>query len=309
MAMDGINIESIRELNKLKIYAYNVGTPASGGSLTEINGTSTNILGENGCLYLTSPIGEFTAGVQVGSLMEQFANWVNGSAFGSKVFGSVVSKVIQQQTDSSLAFNFDYNYQFTGTPQFTKKFNCELVTRNDFYEDVAQPLWRLLEWLVPDESVKLADTTNMVEFGRMIETNTDRDGKKLFEREWVSDFAKFLWETSNEYFGGMTFFQIPKQFKQDARLRICIGDWIVLENIILDSVTFDLPYLMYEGGLFDRVGLSLNVKGTRNTSIKTYDWLKNLAYQRRVGELLQGGMMQTQTQTLNQKFKPTVKQR
>lgn len=301
MANNGINIDSIRELNKLRIYAYNVSTPASGGSLTEVLGSTTNILGKDGGLYLTQSVGEFTAGVQVGSLMEQFANWVNSSAFGSKAFGSVVSKVIQQQTDSSLAFNFDYNYQFTGTPQFTKKFNCELVTRNDFYEDVAQPLWRLLEWLVPNETVKLADTADMVELGRMIENNTDRDGKKLFEREWVSDIAKFLWETSNEYIGGMTFFQIPKQFKQDARLRICIGNWIVLENIILDSVTFDLPYLMYADGLFDRVGLTLSLKGTRNTSIKTYDWVRDIAFRNPNKAAVDGIKPES---TLNAMFKP-----
>ena len=297
MANNGINIESIRELNKLRIYAYNVSTPANGGSLSEVPGSTTDVFSA----YLTQPIGDFTAGVQVGSLMEEFAKFINGSAVVGKLIGGAVSRVIQQQTNSSLAFNYDYNYQFMGTPQFSKTFKCELVTKDDFYEDVAKPLWRLLEWLVPDETMKLADTANMKEMGAMIVNNVDRNGGKLFEREWVADIAKFLWETGNEYFGGMTFYQIPKQFNKDARLRICIGKWIVIENIILESVTFDLPYLMYEGGLFDRVGLTLNVKGTRNTSIKTYSWIKDIAFQTpNVASATFGS-------SLNSQFKPTAK--
>lgn len=304
MARNGVNIESIRELNKVKIYAYEVSSLADGGAATEVFGTSTNILGKDGALYLTQPIGSFTAGVQVGSLMEDFAKWVNGAPFIGKILGGTVSRVIQQQTDSSLAFNFDYNYQFTGTPQFTKTIGCELVTKNDFYEDVAKPLWNLLEWIVPDETIKLADTANMKELGGMIMSNTDANGKKLFEREWIADIAQFLWETSNEYFGGITFFQIPKQFKKDARLRICIGEWIIIENIILDSVTFDLPYLMYEDGLFDRVGLSLSIKGTRNTSIKTYDWVKNIAYKRSSANTITAKMQPSSS--LNSMFKPNT---
>ena len=297
MASGGVNIESIRELNKVRIYAYDVGTPASGGAVSEIQGTSTEIFSA----YMTSPLGSFTAGVQVSSLMEQFANWVNGAPYIGKALSGVVSKVVQQQTNSSLAFNFDYNYQFTGTPQFTKTISCELVTRNDFYDDVATPLWKLLQWIVPDEGVKLADTADLVQLGRMIETNTDLNGKKLFEREWVSDIAQFLWETANEYFGGITFYKIPKQFNHDARLRVCIGNWIVIENIILDSVNFDIPYLMYADGLFDRVGLTLSLKGTRNTSIHTYDWVRDIAL-RNPNKAAVGGIKPEST--LNEMFKP-----
>lgn len=300
MASGGANIESIRELNKIRIYAYNVGTPASGGAVSEIKGTSTEIFSA----YLTQSIGSFTAGVQVSSLMEQFAKWVNGAPFIGKALGGVVSKVVQQQTNSSLAFNYDYNYQFTGTPQFTKTFACELVTKNDFYDDVAQPLWNLLQWLVPDEGAKLADTADLVKLGQMIETNTDLEGKKLFEREWIADIAQFLWETANEYFGGITFYQIPKQFNHDARLRVCIGNWIVIENIILDSVTFDIPYLMYEDGLFDRVGLTLSLKGTRNTSIRTYDWVKDIANRTHSNPNIPVGTLNSQFTT-----KPPTKQK
>ena len=294
--INGINIDSIRELNKVKLYAYNVGTPKTGGAVSEVKNSTSDFFSA----YLTQPLGGFDAGVQVNSLMNEFAGWINKAPFIGKMLSGTVSSVIQRQTDTSLAFNYDYNYQFTGTPQFTKTLSCELVTKNDFYEDVAKPLYRLLEWLVPDEGQKLADTTSLKDLGAKIMD----DKNPLFQREWMNDIARFLWETANEYFGGITFYKIPKQFEHEARLRVCIGEWIVIENVIIDSVKFDIPWLLYEDGLFDKIGLSLSLKGTRNTSIHTYDWVKNIAERNYAGRQ---SVINNAKSSLNAAFKPTTK--
>lgn len=271
-ASNGINIDSIRELNKVILRGYRVFRPKTGGDKVDAD-KGTEIFSA----YLTQPVGNFSAGLQMNSLMNEFVKALSSSFIGGLV-NSKFAKIITRSQDASLAFNYDYNYQFTGTTEFSKSIKCELVTKNDFYEDVAQPLWSLLEWLIPNETKKLSETTSMKEMNTRIMTNTASDGSKLFEQQWLADVAQFLWTTANEYIGGATMFEIPNQFKLDTKLRLHIGKYITLENIIIEKVDFDIPYLMYGDGLFDKVDVTLTVKGTRNTSIKTYDWLREIAY-------------------------------
>lgn len=275
----GTNIEALREINKIKFYRYDTQHPAS--TKEKLNEGKSTLLFD---AYSKEPVGTFEANCETTSLTE---NWINGFLQGSGEGGlmhiltnSVVSKISQQAFGvSTSALQYDYNYMFKGTTSFSKNFNCYLHVVDDVYEDVVLKLYNLIKFVLPDELNELSSTS----FIKLVDNEINKFAEHGDSNNPIQtivnvgkDIAGSLWSHAKFYFGGATVMLAPPQLDPRTALKVCIGDYIVIENVIIDKVTFTLPFLTYEGGLFDHVDLSISLKGTRNMTIRTYDWLKKM---------------------------------
>lgn len=275
----GANIEALREINKIKLYRYDNATPASTREIYDKG--KKNLLFS---AYSKEALGTFTADCQTMSLTDEWiGNILKGSGEGGfmhLITNSIVARVAQQAFGvSTSALQYDYNYMFKGTSTFSKSFNCYLQTVNDVYEDVINPLYKLIKFVLPDETKELSQTAFVQAADKEMS-----DFTKHGESEGVidsivnvgKDIAGWLWNQGKFYFGGVSALLAPPQLDQKCALKLVVGDYIVLDNIIIEKVDFKLPFLTYEGGLFDHVDITFSIKGTRNMTIKTYKWLKDM---------------------------------
>jgi hypothetical protein len=99
----------------------------------------------------------------------------------------------------------------------------------------------------------------------------------ILDKFW--NYVEGLGGEADDMLGGLSFMKKPKQLQSgNLFTRILIGNYIVIDNVIIEGIGFDIPYLFYEGGLFDKVTVTLSVKGNRKMSLKNYDWLRQLSY-------------------------------
>ena len=267
----GINTNMFRELNKIYIYSNEK-------DKTNSNNEKEVPLGTERCIfkgYLTQSIGEFVTTINSSSLNDSVYEVFNKvkpiKAIMNAVNGNV-SKLIQNTAGVTTALNYDKLYQFTGTSTFEKELKCVLVTKDDFFEDVINPLWDLLKFVIPDEGKRFSETQAF----REIQRDFDEGVVKNEDWSFVNDILKFAWDAAKNMLGDPCVFINPLQFHPDANIRIRLGNYITIENVIIDKVSFTIPQLMYEDGLFDKVDVSLNIKGKRNISLKTFDWIRKL---------------------------------
>ena len=272
MAMEtGINTNMFRELNKIYIYSNEK-------DKTNSNNEKEVPLGTERCIfsgYLTQSIGEFTTQINSSSLNDsvyEVFNKVKPIGAIMKAVNSNVGKLIQNTAGVTTALNYDKLYQFTGTSTFAKELKCVLVTKDDFFEDVINPLWSLLEFIVPDEGKRFSETQAFQEMQKDINEGVVKNEDWSF----VNDILKFAWDAAKNMLGDPCVFINPLQFHPDANIRIRLGNYITIENVIIDKISFTIPQLMYEDGLFDKVDVSLSIKGKRNISLKTFDWVKQI---------------------------------
>ena len=304
MQTKGVNIEALREINKVKFYRYDVESTASTREIYDKG--SQSLLFE---AYSDKPVGTFSAKCETMSLTDSWVKKLFDNTDGTLthiIMDSVVSNIAQSAFGfSTKALQYDYNYMFKGTTSFSHKFTCYLQVVDDFQKDVARPLYNLIRFVLPRETKEISE----VEFFKIadekvtefVNDKTDGNGAMGAVVNVAKDVAGWLWAQGKHYFGGVSGLKPPPQLDQKTALKVVIGDYIVLENVIIDSVDFTLPFLTYEGGLFDRVGLDITIKGTRNMSIKTYDWLY------RISRLNFGsdGTPKERKRSLNEQFKVT----
>lgn len=304
----GLNIDAIRELNKIKVYAVKNTVQENNDADIFLSAGSSPYMKRIFSAYLTEPVGNFgTGSMQTSSLTQEIGNAIGKidfvEKFGLSKLGEGVVKTVEnaiggkssawanfagQATDLSNVLNYNYKYRFTGISEFSKTINCELVAKNDIFIDVIKPLWSLLEYVMPEETKKLEET----DFYKEAEDAIKKwyDNVKTYVQTKTSDiinqdFLDMLWKgaenlgmTADAITGGLSFLKIPEQLKPENKFtRIIIGNYIVIDDVIIESVGFNLPYLLYEGGLFDRVTVTLKIKGCRKMSLKTYDWLRQLS--------------------------------
>lgn len=283
-AIKGLNLDAIRELNKIRIFAVK-------------KDKLENVMDA----YLTSPLGSFSNKVTASSLTQsvgeflgqsKLASWIGKSVVGNviKDFGqgkSTIGNILGTGLELSNEINYNYNYRFTGTDVFQKTFTCELVMKDDWYKDVINPLWKLLDYVLPNESRQLHETNayqvtkeSAGKLGDKIKQGVNDFVKDIFEQDTLDAFWKYMGDlggTVDNMLGGLSFFKKPKQLHADnLKTRIQVGNYIVIDDVIIDSIGFDIPYLYYENGLFDKVSISLSVIGNRKMSLNTYDWIRGL---------------------------------
>lgn len=317
-AIEGLKLDAIRELNKIRIFAVK-------------KDKTENVMDA----YLTSPLGSFSNKVTASSLTQEvgeflgqskLASWIGKSVVGGviKNFGqgkSTIGNILGTGLELSNEINYNYNYRFTGTDVFQKTFTCELVMKDDWYEDVINPLWKLLDYVLPKESSQLHETNSYQvtkesakELGNKIKTGVNNFVKDIFEQDTLDAFWKYMGDlggTVDNMLGGLSFFKKPKQLQADnLKTRIQVGNYIVIDDVIIDSIGFDIPYLYYENGLFDKVSISLSVIGNRKMSLNTYDWIRGLTTMKH-GDLVSEnfGEKKEPPQTLNAEFVPLKQSR
>lgn len=325
-AIKGLNLDAIRELNKIKVYAVkNVTHEVNLDPYTKESFTET----ESKPLftaYLTSPLGAFNSQINTDSLTQSMGEFIKQSKLvslaGETMIGGIIQNLTNEKgkyaaignflgtgTELSSVLNYNFNYRFTGTNEFTHSFQCELVVKDDFFEDVINPLWDLLSYVLPDETSRLEES-DVYNAAKAWVQDKYSDTKNYLNDKTSNfiepDALNWIWEkietyggTADNMLGGITIMTKPKQLQADNLFtRIVIGNYIVIDNVIIDNVSFNLPYLFYEGGLFDKVTITLNVKGNRKMSLKTYDWLRQLKESREsVGD--SSNWKRTQKDTLN----------
>ena len=299
-AIKGLNIDAIRELNKIKVYSVKNKT------VKDKNGKEQSNLFEKLIFsaYLTSPTGAFNSQLQMDSLTQSVGNFIKQSKLVSTLSETAIGGIIKgfeqggkynalgnfigTSTELANQLNYNFNYRFTGINEFTHSFQCELVMKDDLFEDVINPLWSLLEYTLPNETSQLHET-DVYGKGKDWVQEIYNDAK-TYVNDKTSDFIEsdtlnWFWNkiealggTADNMLGGLSFMKKPKQLQAGNLFsRITIGKYIVIDNVVIDSVGFNIPYLFYEGGLFDKVSVTLNVKGNRKMSLKTYDWLRQLS--------------------------------
>ncbi len=308
MIGQGVNIEAIRELNKLRVYA-----------ITNNGDTDPNY-GKNGevfSAYMTQSLGQLGGSVEASSLTEDVGNAIKSLGFVGKIVDTVVdtrlgefiknhptlTNVIGQSSNLANKINYNYNYRFSNVSKFSTSFNCELVVKDDVYEDVFFPLWRILKYVLPDETEQLRDTElfgkgkeKVSKVGGMVK---DALGNVLEPNalDWLWDKVSTVVGEGEDMLGGLSIYEKPEQLSDNiSHSRILIGNRISIDNVIITGVTFKVPYLYYEDGLFDKVDVTLTVEGNRQQSVKTYDWVRTLV------EEYGAGIGNSRNNTLNSQF-------
>lgn len=304
-AIKGLNIDAIRELNKIQIYAVkNKETIASKG---EVDAGNPSFMEKIFSAYLTSPLGKFDASPTSNSLTQSIGNFIGQSSIVSSLAQTAIGQLVTglgtnngkyrpigqwfaSGSELSNVLNYNFNYRFVGTNEFKHTFQCELVVKDDFFDDVINPLWSLLSYVMPDETEQLYETevyksgkgTVQSFYNDNIKEPINNANKKydVVNQDTLDKVWKFIeaWGgETDDMLGGISILTQPKQLQSgNLFTRILIGNYIVIDNVIIDSVDFDIPYLFYEGGLFDKVTVSMTVKGNRKMSLKTYNWIKDL---------------------------------
>lgn len=286
MNVNGLNINKIRDINKIRIML--------GGR-------------EFFSAYSSSPVGSFQTTIntssvtqQVGKLLTDHLPLLKGawkaiqSDWAQTALGVAGN---QSGYAGSAGLNYDAMYAFTGTNYFQKQIQCYLQVENDFYDDVAKPLYKLLSFCLPSETKSaLSDV-----FANTNE-RLKNDGFYAEDASAIKNFLAWTWETIKDYGDSITLFKTPLQFAHSGHYKmkimnddgtfeeidvfpdngktlfsIMIGNHIKISNVIINSISFDIPNLLtYEDGLFDRVNISLSLLGTRSMSIQTFDWVRAL---------------------------------
>lgn len=290
MQINGLNINKIRDINKVRIML--------GGQ-------------EFFSAYSSQPVGSFQTTIQTSSVTQQIGKLltdhlplVKGAwkAIQSDWAQTLGLGVVANQNGyaGNAGLNYDAMYAFTGTNYFQKQLQCYLQVENDFYEDVAQPLYKLLSFCLPSETQAALGGKN----GVIDKTNQHLKDDGFFEEDasTIKNFLAWTWETIKDYGDSITLFKTPLQFAHSGHYKITviedgkpkvidifpdngktlfsimIGKYIKISNVIINSISFDIPNLLtYEDGLFDRVNITLSLLGTRSMSIQTFDWVRELS--------------------------------
>lgn len=322
-AIKGLNIDAIRELNKIKVYAV---------KNKIVKDEKGNVKPEKPLFtaYLTSPLGTFNSQLQTSSLTQSVGDFIKQSklvsTLGETAIGGIIKGFEQggkynalgnflgTSTELANQLNYNFSYRFTGINEFTHSFQCELVMKDDLLDDVINPLWSLLEYTLPDETSQLHES-DVYGRGKDYVREIYNDAKNYVNDKtssfiesdtlnWFWDKIEALGGTADNMLGGLSFMKKPKQLQAgNLFTRITIGNYIVIDNVIIDSVGFNIPYLYYEGGLFDKVAVTLNVKGNRKMSLKTYDWVRSLSS----SPSSFGEKLEKPKQTLNASYLPLKK--
>ena len=329
LEMAGLNVESVRNQNKIKVYA--VKNVEYDKTTKKRNQPSSLVFSA----YLTEPLGMFDAKVTQSSITEQLGKTLMGLGIVGEVMGSRVGKFAASlmsgerlglgqlagtgfdMSNLSSSVNYNFNWRFTGINEFSHQFKCMLVVKDDFITDVIEPLWSIIEYVLPDETRPLGDTTLYQLLGGAINTgyNKGKDwvNKKNVENPFIEpDQLEKVWKyietiggEVDDMAGSVTILKKPKQLQGGmSHTRITVGDYIEIDDVIIESVNFSVPFLFYEGGLFDNVGVTLTVKGNRKMTLKTYDWIKQLA---RTEGNLPLEPVQPKSIPLNDQFAPQLK--
>lgn len=302
MNLNGLNIKKLREINKVRIIAKKKGV---------------NIFSESFCT--TQPVGSFQTQINTSSVPKSVAKFLSGSFIGSLLTSSLTTAIGQAGgfNGYSTAMNYPYKYSFTGTNTFQKTIQCFLQVENDFYDDIIKPLWNLLNFLLPKESEGMGSALKVRDVKTASDANPQstagqflKSGYELGNVAW-DVFLKYADDPDNP----ITFFKIPEQLDLDTNITICIGEYIKIENVIISGITLDIPsILLYENGLFDRVNITLQLTGTRDMNLESYNWIgklhneftKRQATTKAFGETLQSklGIL---PQTINNNLKNSTK--
>ena len=295
MASSGVNIEQIRNLNKIRVYGVFPRNPE-----THEEGGTKRIFEA----YMTSPIGQLKAGADVNSLTQQIGNFFKGLGFVGDIAKSGLGTFLTDQknagllntigtaTDLANELNYPFHYRYNGTSVFTTTLQCELVVKDDFIDDVVKPLWRLIRYVMPSETQTTGSTSiykdaedKVKGFYDFIKNSISDFEKKYINSDLLQKIGRAVDEgigrvgdTANDILSDISVMKKPPQLTDYSHTRILIGNYIVIDDVIISDVNFNIPYLLYEGGLFDKVTVTLTLKGTRKMSIKTYDWLKELMW-------------------------------
>ena len=302
-AIKGLNIDAIRELNKIYVYSVKRTTHDIKTNDYDVVTRNEDNMEKVFTAYLTSPLGSFNSQLQTDSLTQSIGDFIKQSkivsTLGETAIGGIIKGFEQggkynalgnflgTSTELANQLNYNFNYRFTGINDFTHSFQCELVVKDDFFDDVLNPLWSLLEYVLPDETSQLNESdvyTKGKSWAQEIYTDAkgyvNEKASSFIESDtlnWFWDKIEALGGTADNMMGGLSFMKKPKQLQAgNLFTRIVIGNYIVIDNVMIDSVGFNIPYLFYEGGLFDKVAITLNVKGNRKMSLKTYDWIRTL---------------------------------
>jgi hypothetical protein len=288
--LNGLNIDTIRKINKVRIML--------GGR-------------EFFSAYSNQSVGSFSTAIKTSSVTQQVGNFLTSnlplikgawnlytSKFG-QMAGNVVGNTAGNAYSVSAGINYDAMYTFTGTDYFTKSIQCYLQVEDDFVEDIAKPLYKLLSFVLPSETDSfVGDIIDSVDAQMKAEGFYEK-GDSLTIKNVLSS----VWETMKDYGDSLTAFKTPEQFYHSGHYRkrvkkedgtyevvdvfpdngktlfsVMIGNHIKIENVIISKIAFDIPNLLtYEDGLFDRVNITMDLLGTRSMSIQTYDWVRKLS--------------------------------
>lgn len=327
--MAGLNIDSVRNLNKINIYAVkNKNYDTSG----KVKKTTKNASSHIFSAYLTKPLGRFDANTQVGSITDEIRKAISGLGIVGDIASSKIGSAILSAAKSNYGhllgtgfnwsnaagINYNLNHYFKGTVDFSHQFDCELVIKDDFISDIIIPLWNLLSYVLPDESEPLEKTSvfqlitgGMVKYYNDAKNsiNAKNVENPFIEQDWLDKawtYIETLGGEIGDMAGGCTIIMKPKQLQGGmSHTRITIGDYIEIDDVIIESVNFELPYLLYEGGLFDKVNVGIKVKGNRKLTLKTYDWIRRLVMSN--VDMTDVELMKPQpVSSLNSMFKPTI---
>lgn len=301
MENSGLNIEKIRENNKLRVMAIDVNNQRIGDDIFSA--------------YLTSPLGGFGTGIKTPeSLTKQVGEYIKSfGIIGKALEGTTIGKfkdflqetpalngLLGTQFEYSNILNYNYNYRFNDVEEFNHSFTCELVTKDDYITDVIEPLWRLLTYVMPDESPQLTDPNGGIKAVKNAEGAVVKAYDKF--KEWAQDkfknvieedalnklwgFVEGMGAEIKDMYGGLSILTKPPQLSKHngttvSHTRLLVGNYVQIDNVIITGVQFDVPYLFYEDGLFDKVGVTISVAGNRKMTLKTHQWINDILMRKR----------------------------
>ena len=127
------------------------------------------------------------------------------------------------------------------------------------------------------EGYKIIKDTVKTATGNILEQDT-------VQKLW--DLIEGMGQEVKDMYGGLSVITKPPQLsvynnRHVSHTRLLVGNYVQLDNVIITGVDFDIPYLFYEDGLFDKVGVSISVAGNRKMTIKTHKWVNDILMRKR----------------------------
>lgn len=252
--MYAANIDALRNINKLRLFK----SVRSGATEPLFEGYTTGGL-------------SYSTGIEQSSMLDIFSK----SGVVMKGLGAITSgrgRLLTGALGKVSGLDMSRKFLFSGTKPITMDFDTFLVLENDYNTDIADPINRLVDFVMPSRGEHLnkylaefreyTQGFQAKEIEKQKQAGNDRSTGGIYDLmlkgiDWLNDFA-----------GDTYLLNLPQSYQDGAKLTLRWGGdgkqgGYRFDDVIITSISFAIPTLVYEHGLPPYVRVKLHVETTR----------------------------------------------
>lgn len=245
--MVGLNLDYIRNLNKLKIFKS-----SNNSAVEEV---FSAYLPDGFDLNLSTQNSSFLGGF---NLTDNLLASAALNYFGYSTFVDVSRKMI-----------------CTGSNPIAFKVEAFLILQDSYEKDIQTPLNKLLKHFLPSRGNVLegfnSRLSTFVSNKKQEATQKQKDSGNPNGTGGIWDLANKSLEFVNSYIGGVYELKQPEGINPETNLIIKFGNHFTYENCYINSLSLKVPKLLMEDGIPDHVKVSLGIETLR---VATTDLVK-----------------------------------